>query len=70
MSLFFAPREKRTMDDASDAAPLLASLRERAMELEAAVRLVRVLVKRYLLSQKAGKDEAKSITLACNSMIE
>ena len=29
------------MDDASDAAPLLASLRERAAEIEAAVRLVR-----------------------------
>ena len=31
----------QAMDDASDAAPLLASLRERAAELEAAVRLVR-----------------------------
>jgi len=40
---FRFPLEENTMDDASDAAPLLASLRERAAELEAAVRLVRLL---------------------------
>ena len=33
------------MDDASDADPLLASLRERAAELEAAVCLVRLRLK-------------------------
>ena len=59
------------MDDASDAAPLLASLRERAAELEAAVRLVRLRFK-SCRSKFSGWERSRANRFAprLNSMVE